>query len=506
MTDTRLWYIEEPHCVFGFGQTLDHPKDGLSAFGPPDQRGQPRHIRVGVLGTVLGISLLKDWLRQIQKPVLRDDPNDSNQSTFPGFDAAFRCRLDPEPAAEIAVSPAAIEAAIMKQDRHQAVFSTVSLFDEPIRRHIDGEDARPDIWFVVVPDVVYEFGRPKSKPPVGVRTESDRALSHSRARRLHSEPSLFAAENAAAEAHRYERDFHDQLKGRLLDCRAILQVVRERTLVANSTYEKDGQALRGQQKPLEIAWNLSTAAYYKAGGQPWRLNGIRPGVCYIGMVYKQVDGMREGNACCGAQMFLHAGDGLVFKGAVGNWYSAETKEFHLDKASARALMETAVQAYREKNDELPSEIFIHGKAFFSDEEWSGFREAVPAGTKLVGIKIRRAGGLKLFGPGSHPVLRGTAMQVTPRKGYLWTLGYVPRLSTYPGREVPNPLLVDVCRGDANLGTVMRDVLGLTKVNFNACIYGDGLPVTIRFADRVGDVLTAIPPDRNTPPLPFRHYI
>ena len=37
-----------------------------------------------------------------------------------------------------------------------------------------------------------------------------------------------------------------------------------------------------------------------------------------------------------------------------------------------------------------------------------------------------------------------------------------------------------------------DVLGLTKLNYNACIYGDGVPVTLRFADSVGEILTAAP--------------
>lgn len=39
-----------------------------------------------------------------------------------------------------------------------------------------------------------------------------------------------------------------------------------------------------------------------------------------------------------------------------------------------------------------------------------------------------------------------------------------------------------------LKTVLTDILGLTKINYNAWYYNDGLPVTIRFADRVGDVL------------------
>ncbi len=53
---------------------------------------------------------------------------------------------------------------------------------------------------------------------------------------------------------------------------------------------------------------------------------------------------------------------------------------------------------------------------------------------------------------------------------------------------------------------MRDVFGLTKLNFNACIYGDGQPVTLRFADSVGEILTAGPADSDQPPLPFKHYI
>ena len=55
-------------------------------------------------------------------------------------------------------------------------------------------------------------------------------------------------------------------------------------------------------------------------------------------------------------------------------------------------------------------------------------------------------------------------------------------------------------------TVMRDVLALTKVNYNACDFASGLPVTLRFADQVGDILVASPQGAKAPPLPFRFYI
>ena len=76
--------------------------------------------------------------------------------------------------------------------------------------------------------------------------------------------------------------------------------------------------------------------FYKAGGRPWKIAKIRKGVCYIGLVFKQ-DKIEEDprSACCAAQMFLDSGDGVVFKGAVGPWYSPEKREFHLSRKAAR---------------------------------------------------------------------------------------------------------------------------------------------------------------------------
>jgi hypothetical protein len=88
---------------------------------------------------------------------------------------------------------------------------------------------------------------------------------------------------------------------------------------------------------------------------------------------------------------------------------------------------------------------------------------------------------------------------------LWTVGYVSRLATYPGWEVPNPLLIDINRGTADTETVLRDILGLTKLNYNGCNFADSYPVTLKFANAVGDILTAAPVKEGSP-WPFRHYI
>src|SRR6185437_13314354 len=142
------------------------------------------------------------------------------------------------------------------------------------------------------------------------------------------------------------------------------------------------------------------------------------------------------------------------------------------------------------------------------DEWDGFKAAIPSGTKrIVGVRIRKTEDLRLFRPDVDvPVLRGTAVILSEREGYLWTTGYIPRLRTYPGFETPKPILIEINKGEGDIKTVMQDVLALTKINYNACDYASGLPVTLKFADRVGEILTASPRGLNAPPRPFRFYI
>jgi len=56
-----------------------------------------------------------------------------------------------------------------------------------------------------------------------------------------------------------------------------------------------------------------------------------------------------------------------------------------------------------------------------------------------------------------------------------------------------------------LTSVLTDIMGLTKINYNACNFSDAVPVTIRFADKVGEVLvmgSAAGSERQ----PFKFYI
>jgi hypothetical protein len=150
--------------------------------------------------------------------------------------------------------------------------------------------------------------------------------------------------------------------------RAVIQILRETTIAPDDFRRADGKPLRQLEDPARVAWNLTTATFYKAGGQPWRLGAPRKGVCYVGVVFKRDDtGPTSSHACVGAQMFLDSGDGVVFRGAVGPWYSEDTRTFNLPKDQARKLLSMVVSAYQTGHDgEAPTEVFVHGKTHFSE--------------------------------------------------------------------------------------------------------------------------------------------
>jgi hypothetical protein len=478
-------------------------------FGPL-ARGQVYGLRAGVIGTKEGIRRFRAWVTKIQSPVVsaRTEAEALFVPTYPGFQTAFEIPWNPEPQVEAEIDPESLRQVLFLGDRQQRVFRTVDLYASKILESIREDEEQVDVWFVVIPDDVYKYCRPKSNVEPTFRRSDDSLMKRDEAREWVAKPSLFNDVNKAVEPFEFEPDFHNQLKAKLLLKEIPTQVVQESTLTPDEFVSESGRPLRRLDKPSTVAWNLTTAAFYKASGRPWKLHRVRPGVCYLGLVFKRDNRSGdEKNACCAAQMFLDSGDGVVFKGAVGPWYSGKG-EFHLSREAAKEVVSLAIDSYKRKSHtrKPPLELFIHGRTYFNEDEWSGFQAAVTAHTNLVGVRIRHSAHLKLYSPTEYPIMRGMAYLQSARDAYLWTIGYTPRLQTYVGKEVPKPLFIEITRGNASVTRVCADVLALTKLNYNACIFADGEPVTLKFADAVGEILTAGPIGTKTPPLPFRYYI
>lgn len=509
----ELIHIPEPLLEFRYGQKLAYPRDGLFLYGPVDNgRAQ---LKYGAIGTSDGVERLERWAQAASYIIAPPPPRkgarviEPQHILYPGFSQAFNTVWPTKPHAKIAsIDREKLSLALHIGNRNEAIKSAVDMYVEPLVTAASRLEDAPNFWFVIIPEEVYELGRPQSRIAARERIDGMVKMTKGEAKKFDVQPTFFAEEQDEAEIYKYATHFRRQLKARLLEHKIVTQIVRETTLAPFDFLNKVGKPKRRLEDPATVAWKLSAGSYYKDGGRPWQLADVRPGVCYVGLAYKKRDTTEDDKfACCAAQMFLSSGEGVVFRGALGPWYRAESKQYHLDEAAAKALVEVVIREYREGHGgTAPTQLFLHAKSSFHDEEWRGFRAGAPAETNVIGVQIADPKeSLKLFRSGKYPVVRGTALKLSETEAYLWTSGYVPRLDTYIGPETPNPLHVRVQRGECPLDQVLYDVMGLTKINFNSCLHNDRLPVTIKFADAVGEVILAAP-QSGEPKLPFKFYI
>lgn len=494
--------LPEPPLEFRFGQALTDPRDGLTAFGPYDQdlATHPAQIAYSVVGAPAGVAAFDSFSSRLRGPILPPDDLDRRLwRPFPGFDATFGCTWPSEPARRSVLVLADLEHAARHRDLPRRVAGVVDAYLAPIER-LHRSDDRVDVVVCIVPDFVHNNCRPESRVvnPVG--------FAPRRAQRREREAGQLDLldSDLDPQVYRYAPDFRRQLKARAMRFGYPLQIILESTLRLG-TRMSTGE--RGLTPLADRAWNLGVAFYYKAGGKPWRLMTAREGVCYVGIAYKKRDPHTHGRtACCAAQMFLDSGDGIVFLGEAGPWFSPERRQCHLSADAAERLLSGVLQTYVDQSGGPLKEIFLHSRSDIDDAEFAGFQRACPADVRLVGVRVRQVRhGLRLFREGRMPVLRGTTWITSSRQCFLWGAGFKPRLGTYDGWAVPAPLRVDIQHGEADMHTVARDILGLTKLNYNACRIGDSTPVTVTFSDDVGEILVTNPGVSGHRPQ-FKFYI
>lgn len=509
MIDT-FHFLGEPLLEFGHGQTAEDPHDGLALFGPAESRSQlPDNI---VIGTEQGIKLWNEWCVALNSSAACIDSGRHRAwPPFPGFDVAFGA-MWPNPIRSFPIDSERLSKASRKADKFDRAFSVANLYIDTLDR-LAKLDARPALAICVVPDEVYENCRPNSFITLAERSDTVRSKTEikflkqaiedrdkGQARMFDDDP--FAADtleemNAFEAARSLSPDFRRQIKARMMAYELPVQIIKESTLRITSPV-RNGEP--GTNPLSDRLWNFSTAVFYKCGAKPWKTPWAREGVCYVGLAYKLTEDGR--NACCAAQMFLDSGDGVVFVGEFGPWYSRERGEFHLPKDKAEMLLRGTIETYKQEDGRPLKEIFLHARSGIDPEEYEGFQRACPPGVNLVAIRVRQdRHGLRLYrydeNPniskrGQHPVQRGVFWQRTARHGLLFTNGFKPRIATYDGFEVPIPLAITIQHGDADVVQVAKDILGLTKLNYNSCQLGEGQPITVKYSDRVGEILLANP--------------
>src|ERR1700737_1646195 len=251
----------------GFNQQTEHPQDGLVLCGPPASNWNPPRMGVGVIGTPEGIRRYETWVKAISSTIAAPETGrEENKAFGPGFQATFGIPWPVKPFAAINIDGDVLSRRIRTEDRHEAIFKAVEVYSDALRKYLREQEARPQFWFVVIPEEVYRYGRPKSVVPRDKREKSTNPLGRKAAKSILSKGSMFIEEMEAAALYEYELNFHNQLKARVLDTGQVLQVIRETTLTPD---EFEDGTRRSLQDAASVAWNLTTTSFYKAGGRPW---------------------------------------------------------------------------------------------------------------------------------------------------------------------------------------------------------------------------------------------
>ena len=257
----------------------------------------------------------------MNKPIFT---NSSGRPFFPGFKSVFGIEWPVEPTATIILSQSDLDTALAITNLKERTYNLVSLYLNAIKKYIEDEESVVDIWYVVVPNAVLTLCRPKSLS--GKATYSKKQIETFTSGQI----SLFPEDNEDlsqyVEMYESDSDFHDQLKARAIYNKIAcpIQVMLESTL---QFQPKDGSDEYNSDMKAHLAWTHSSSLYYKLGCLPWKLDAVREGVCYVGLVFKKLQdtGKQKGYACSAAQMFLDSGDGVVFRGNIGPWISKNEK-------------------------------------------------------------------------------------------------------------------------------------------------------------------------------------
>lgn len=500
MMKNSLLVFDEPTLEFRYKQKMIDPKKGLAIFGAHDidAKSSPVSLNYALLGIPSDVAAFSNWSEAMNTSVsYAPNRNYDLWVPYPGFEAAFGASWPTYPVKTHNIEEQKLIYFANLRDRHERAFEVVNSFLEGLRI-ISKMDEKVGVAVCVVPDQVFNNCRPESETPPNAQGPT---ISEKRKLALkYGQLDMFDPVDPSK--YWLSPDFRRQLKARAMEFGIPIQIVRRSTLRLTE------QPKRGERALTPISdrmWNLGTTLYYKCGGKPWKLATARDGVCYIGIAFRRTDD--NDTACCAAQMFLNDGDGIIFMGEFGPWYSPKSKQFHLDKEAASKLLEGVLKTYSDLEGKELKEVFLHSRSQLDQPEIEGFVQACPQGVKLVCVRVRQedSSGFRLYRLGSMPIIRGSFLRLDEKNGYLWGTGFKEELNTYDGWETPIPLKITIQYGDVAVERVAQDILSLTKLNYNTCKIGDSQPVTIGFSDGVGEILISNP--RITYRRPnFKYYI
>ncbi|MGD1091459.1 MAG: hypothetical protein ABSB35_05625 [Bryobacteraceae bacterium] len=460
---TAHW-LGEPDLYFAGDRPYPDPKVGIPLYGPRSL-GTSRHkqeVHVGFIGTGEAIDHAHKFLEDCSNGV----DGDNDRAPFPGCrpDRGFRLAL--------------------RMDDHLV---------EKITRQESQEI------------LSIKYGRERLERMLGllqgkmeVLTQRDHPLDYVMLVLSQDLYKKCRVANYTEQGVKLHRDLRRAFKAMAMRYHKATQILQETTTgLVQSSRDLDHTSV--------IAWNLFTGMYFKADGLPWGPVGLSPATCFIGISFFRPFGETAALRASVVQAFDENGDGLILRGHNFHWdEDRQGKSPHLSEELSGKLIEMVLERYKAERKQAPRRVIIHKASRFDDAEREGFEAALKSVDQYDLLAVHPVSGTRLIRAGTRPPLRSTSFAVGD-VAYLYTTGYIPELGLYPHGHVPSPLLIGDHIGDTPVEQLQREILTLTKMNWNSANMHGLMPITLRFSRLVGDVLREIPEDQEPEPK-YKFYM
>lgn len=469
MTLFESQILDEPELEFGDRHHHPDPRLGLFEAGPL-QPFVGEVIKIAVVGSAKTVEDTRKFLDSATAGFAGMSEKHPNlHPAFPGLgnQNPYRCGFDIEDGATAVISQSRIDKIIKEPDHAKAVEMAV---DEIVAQLTTLEEGshRPHVAIVALPvrliDRVWS-----AKVDFNSTTEKE--------------------DSSGSDAP----NFRGMLKAKAMGLSFPIQIVWEDVVDDNASVSRKVKesSARKIEDMAGRSWTLLTTLYYKGSGRiPWR-RMPKEGeytACYVGIsFYREVGGQQLFTSA--AQMFDERGRGFVLKGRRAHTES-RGRHPYMTEADAHDLIMDVLAAYKAHHKNLPARVIVLKTSRFRDDEAAGILAALEAtGTELRDLVwVQESYSVKVLRDGNYPVLRGTFVDLGG-KGLLYTNGSIPYYGTYPGLYDPRPLLLcphDSC--DSTISQLAEEVFSLTKINWNSTQINQRLPIPIRAARMVGEIL------------------
>lgn len=460
----KITVLPEPELEFANGGRHEDIRFGIMSHGLLQEDSRKKQIRVGIVGTGESIEGAKKWIEQCAAEIPAKESSHPNLfPQFPGFSAEScfqtECVIPDRALGQIA-EKALVDSFI--KGGNTSINEVVDHFAGALRSIDDKESI--DVAICAIPLSI--LGASDEAPPV--------------------QPGEIPL------------NFRGLLKARAMTQRFPVQILQpvtyggggKRSLVGAQpgTYQQ-----AATQDEATRAWNFFVALVYKAGIAPWRL--VREcsdyESCYVGVsFYRTLNS--SGIMTSMAQVFNERGEGMVLRGGPVE-LTKEDPQPHLTEVDSRQLMAHALTKYKAEHRHLPARVVVHKSSQFNATELAGFSAAVSDhNVELFDFLSVARSGVRLFRHGEYPPLRGVCVQLDKEDLLLYSRGSCEFYETYTGLYVPRALQLKLAAHETGAEKLASEILALTKLNWNSTQIDGSLPITIRAARRVGDVLKYVP--------------